>query len=414
VKNICFALLISISLPLFAGTKTFIREYTYTAGEVDSKITSRTIALEQVKRILLEEIGIYLHSEMTTTKEEKNEVYNELTKQQIQSITAGITETKIVVEKWNGETYYIKASISVDPDEVNKNIARIGADQNKLKELVEVQRKADDAFAEIERLRKELAVTKSENEKLAKQKEYNIALSSSKNDRISKEKEYNKVVNFLTASNWFQRGYNAQRLKDLDNAIQYYEKAIEFNPNMAEAYYNLGLVYGDKGNIDKAIQFYKKVVELKPQDSDAYTNLGVTYGKNGNLDKAIQFCQKAVELSPQDFEAYTNLGTAYQNKGDFEKAVQSYEKAIKLNPKFSGTYYNLGLVFSRKGNLDKAIQSYDKATKLNPKDLDAFFMLGTAYAQKGKMDDALLNIRKAAQLGHKAAQQSLKQSGYTW
>ncbi|MGD0036222.1 MAG: tetratricopeptide repeat protein, partial [Bacteroidota bacterium] len=207
----------------YSQTKTFIREYNYTAGEADSKISSRAIALDQVKRILLEEIGVYLQSEMSTTKEERNNVYNELTKQQIQSITAGITETKIIEEKWNGEKYYIKASITVDPDEVNKNIARIGADQSKLRELEDVKRKADDAFNEIERLRKELTVSKSENEKLTKQKEYNTA------------------SNTLSSSDWFQKGYNAHKLKDYDNAILYYQKSIELCPQYSYAYYNLGI-----------------------------------------------------------------------------------------------------------------------------------------------------------------------------
>ena len=45
-----------------AETKTFVREYTYQASEIDSKISCRIIALEQVKRLLLEEIGTYLES----------------------------------------------------------------------------------------------------------------------------------------------------------------------------------------------------------------------------------------------------------------------------------------------------------------------------------------------------------------
>ncbi len=312
MRKIYFLLLFVFSINLYSQTKTFLREYTYTAGEADSKITSRAIALEQVKRILLEEIGVYLHSEMTTTKEEINEVYNELTKQQIQSITAGITETKIVEEKWNGEKYYIKASITVNPDEVNKNIARIGADQSKLKELEDVKRKADDAFAEIERLRKELASTKSEKDKLTKQKEYNTA------------------SNILSATDWFQKGYNADELKDLDNAILYYQKAIELNPQYSKAYVNLGVAYADKGNHDNAILYYQKTIELNPQYSKAYINLGLAYYAKGNIDKAIQLYEKAIELNPQYSKAYRNMGTAYNEKGNTKKKVEYYIKAAQL------------------------------------------------------------------------------------
>jgi len=56
--NLIFILLVLFIPNLtFAKTKTFIKEYTYQAGEVDSKVSSRAISLEQVKRLLLKEIN---------------------------------------------------------------------------------------------------------------------------------------------------------------------------------------------------------------------------------------------------------------------------------------------------------------------------------------------------------------------
>ena len=54
--------------PANAETKTFIREYEYQASEMDSKISSRVIAFQEVKRLLLEEIGTYLQSQTTKRK----------------------------------------------------------------------------------------------------------------------------------------------------------------------------------------------------------------------------------------------------------------------------------------------------------------------------------------------------------
>jgi tetratricopeptide (TPR) repeat protein len=380
MKIIYCSLLIAISLPLFAGTKTCVREYTYKAGEADSKITSRAIALDQVKRILLEEIGVYLQSSIETKKEERDTSYKELTTEQVQSITAGITETKIIEERWDGETYYIKASITVDPDEVNNNIARIANDQSKLKELEDVKRKADDAFAEIERLRKELAVTRSEADKLTKQKEYNTA------------------SNILSAADWFQKGYNALEVKEYDNAILYYQKAIELNPNFFAAYYSLGIAYKLKGNFDKAIQSYEKAIELNPNFSDAYYNLGLAYRSKGDLNKAIRSYEKAIELDPKDFGSYYNMGFAYNLNGDFDKAIQSYEKVIELNPNCFDACYNLGVVYESKGNLDKAIRFDEQAIELNPSSSEAYNNLGVAYKSKGNFDKAIQSYKKAIEL----------------
>ncbi len=52
-----FAILMIIASPSFAEVKVFEREYTYQASEVDSKLSSRTISLAEVKRLLLEELG---------------------------------------------------------------------------------------------------------------------------------------------------------------------------------------------------------------------------------------------------------------------------------------------------------------------------------------------------------------------
>ncbi|MEW6616751.1 MAG: hypothetical protein AB1401_14955, partial [Thermodesulfobacteriota bacterium] len=94
-----FSILMVLLTPHFSIAKqvTFEREYTYQASEADSKLSCRAIALEQVKRLLLEELGTYLESR-TEIKDFK------LTKDQIITLTAGIVRTEIVKETWDGKT----------------------------------------------------------------------------------------------------------------------------------------------------------------------------------------------------------------------------------------------------------------------------------------------------------------------
>ena len=68
MRNLLLILLLTLS---FAKEKTFIREYTYQASDYDSKVTSRANSLEQVKRILLEEVSVFLQSEMNFTETEQ-------------------------------------------------------------------------------------------------------------------------------------------------------------------------------------------------------------------------------------------------------------------------------------------------------------------------------------------------------
>ena len=108
-----------------AESRTFVREYYYQAGESDSKITSRTKALTEVKRLLLEEIGVYLESYINYSEEQDGDrISNQFLKKEIEQISAGITETTILEENWSGVEYYIKAEITVDPDDVIRQLNR--------------------------------------------------------------------------------------------------------------------------------------------------------------------------------------------------------------------------------------------------------------------------------------------------
>ena len=95
--------------------KNYVRDYTYTASEVDSKVTSRIIALDQVKIILLQEIGTHIRQKMNITKNHTGVVYAQ---EDVEAITAGLTKVEILEEKWNGKTYYLKAKIEADTDKV--------------------------------------------------------------------------------------------------------------------------------------------------------------------------------------------------------------------------------------------------------------------------------------------------------
>ncbi len=119
------AIILAAAVCCHAESRTFVREYYYQAGESDSKITSRTKALTEVKRLLLEEIGVYLESYINYSEEQNGDrISNQFLRKEIEQISAGITETTILEENWTGVEYYIKAEITVDPEDVVRRLNR--------------------------------------------------------------------------------------------------------------------------------------------------------------------------------------------------------------------------------------------------------------------------------------------------
>lgn len=95
----------------------FIREYTYKASDDDSKNSSRKKAILELKTILSEEIGTHIESSLEmNTKSSNVEDYNYL-KSEIKTLSVAITKLKILDEKWNGEAFYVKARVRVNPEQ---------------------------------------------------------------------------------------------------------------------------------------------------------------------------------------------------------------------------------------------------------------------------------------------------------
>src|SRR5579862_14483 len=322
------ALVFTILGSLGAQTKTFLREYKYMAGEADSKLTARAIALDQVKKMLLEETGVYLQDTFTKDKSEaltgdKSNV-TDYSKDQLTSITAGVTQTKVDTEIWTGSTYYIKAEITLNIEDVKQKINALSSNQTAVKGLEDNEKKTKELESELQELRDELKSTKSDM------------------DRIKIQKTYEEHVSTLTAKDWYDKGTNADQAKNTDSAIVYYGQAIEADPKFTNAYIGLGNDYYYKGSYDLAIDKYLKITEYEPSNTTAYNNLGLAYNSKTLYDRSIEYLNKAVSIDPSYTDAYLTLGVDYYSKSDYPKAIEMYNKVLSLKADYDLAYHDLG------------------------------------------------------------------------
>ena len=94
-------LICASAIPAVAKVRTFTKEYSYRASDADSKIISRAIALDQVKKLLLEEIGVYVRSEFTDRSSSGGRTAQEV-KEELITLTVGVVSATVVEEKWDG------------------------------------------------------------------------------------------------------------------------------------------------------------------------------------------------------------------------------------------------------------------------------------------------------------------------
>ena len=80
----------------------------------------------------------------------------------------------------------------------------------------------------------------------------------------------------------------------------------------------------------EAITSYNKAIEIQPEYAEAYNNLGNVLGEIGNANLSIISCQKAIIAKPDYGTGYRNLGNTLLNLGKTNEAIVSSKKATKL------------------------------------------------------------------------------------
>jgi len=138
------------------------------------------------------------------------------------------------------------------------------------------------------------------------------------------------------------RAISLLRLHRPDAAVLAVKRAIQENPNHAEARTLLGWIESEiRGDQDAAIKEYVRVVQLRPDSAEAYNNLGVAQKRKGELIKAAASFNKALEYKPTYSAALTNRGWIYAERGDWEKARRDFDEVLKLAPQDDGALYGL-------------------------------------------------------------------------
>ena len=201
--------------------------------------------------------------------------------------------------------------------------------------------------------------------------------------------------------------------RNIERAIQLFEKAIELDPRYAAAYAACSNAYGqlywlferDQKHHARAQELSFKALMYDNNLAEAYAAMGMSYFIGGKFEEATASSRKAVELDPEDPIAYWTLGRIHFSSGEFEQAYALYRRVIELNPGFLTAYADLkmtceqlgrqdGVDFARKTLLDRL------PTHLlqNPDDARAHIIHALMLADSNRKDEALRECAQAIEL----------------
>jgi tetratricopeptide (TPR) repeat protein len=165
---------------------------------------------------------------------------------------------------------------------------------------------------------------------------------------------------------------------DVEATSQFYEQAemVEIDLITAKQYNDLGVVCIDQNKLDWAIAHFQKAIQIQPNYADAHCNLGNTFLQQGNLRDAIICYQEALTIDPNFEEVYYNLGTSLAELNRLDEAITFLHAAITVNPNFADAHYNLASALVKMNERDLALMAYQRAIALRPSIIQTHSNLG--------------------------------------
>lgn len=184
---------------------------------------------------------------------------------------------------------------------------------------------------------------------------------------------------------WSELGEFRQALKSRLRTVELREKSNPDSDNLATAYNNVGLTYGNLGNHPKALEYNLKALAIKekvlppghPGIAISYNNVGYTYCNMGDHKKGLEYQLKALaiweKVLPPEHQnlatSYNNVGVTYDELGDHEKALDNQLKALVIrekilppeHPSLAMSYNNVGSTYGDLGDRKKELDYQLKA-----------------------------------------------------
>ena len=205
------------------------------------------------------------------------------------------------------------------------------------------------------------------------------------------------------AQEFYNQAKSASQQGQTKEAMDYYRKAIELDPNYGQALTGLGAMLLMQKKLDEAQPLFEKALIIDPNHATALINLAMIDQTRGDKESALARLQKVISRNPEYVEAHLNLGSLFASMKQHEKAISHLSKAVQLSPKRIHAHLNLASVLMETQQWAKAEEGFRAVLKLNPRTGYAHFGLGMLQAKKDRHADAVIFFKNTIALGGKNA-----------
>jgi len=194
------------------------------------------------------------------------------------------------------------------------------------------------------------------------------------------------------ANQLFQQGIDAMEAEKPDEAVIWFKKALQQEPEMAIAHYKLGQLYHKKGDAKLAYAQLSLAVQQDPKMAEARKELVFLLVENRALEQVVKVCEKYLELNGDDEEVYLIYGNSLAYLKRLDEAIDILKVATEKFPNSLPAKVNLAKMFIAKGDVKTGRPMLEKLAQENPNDIELQISLAQMYLKLERYDLALLSL----------------------
>lgn len=167
------------------------------------------------------------------------------------------------------------------------------------------------------------------------------------------------------------------------------QTALDLDETLAEAHAAMALIKNAEWDWSGADGEYKRAIELNSNFAVAHANYAIYLSSMGRHAEARAEIKRAQELDPLRISFRDNEGIILQNERRYDEAIEQHQNVIKMHPDFRDAYAYLGYTYAAKGMYAEAIAEYQKVISIDGETMTTQVFMGYAYAMSGKRNEAL-------------------------
>ena len=179
-----------------------------------------------------------------------------------------------------------------------------------------------------------------------------------------------------------------------EESMRTIDQILQIDPSNAEAFFMFGVNFKELGDRNRAINSFQKAVEYDPDLVDGWINLGQLYAEI-DPDLARKFFNTALDINPRDPMVIHAKADFLRDQEEIQGALELYKSIGAIDQQYEEAYFNSGLMYMELDSADQARKMFDITIQVNPVHAKAYFFRGLAYEKMGDLQQAKENYVQA-------------------